>query len=143
MHVHLLHPIGTHAHGHMHCTHTHALYIHSYVALETLAQVVAVDTLAVQRHRNTIVECVKDADVSIRKRALDLVYALVNENNIKTLTNELLEYLEVGGVLLVVVVGCVSESVHRHLSCITHSRVHPHPHTRTTTPLSPTTPTDL
>lgn len=66
-----------------------------YVALETLAQVVAVDTAAVQRHRNTIVECVKDADVSIRKRALDLVYALVNENNIKTLTNELLEYLEV------------------------------------------------
>lgn len=56
---------------------------------------VAVDTAAVQRHRNTIVECVKDADVSIRRRALDLVYALVNENNIKTLTNELLEYLEV------------------------------------------------
>ncbi len=76
--------------------HTHTHYVHSYVALETLAQVVAVDTLAVQRHRNTIVECVKDADVSIRKRALDLVYALVNENNIKTLTNELLEYLEVG-----------------------------------------------
>lgn len=65
------------------------------MALETLAQVVAIDTAAVQRHRNTIVECVKDADVSIRKRALDLVYALVNENNIKTLTNELLEYLEV------------------------------------------------
>ena len=29
------------------------------------------------------------------RRALDLVYALVNENNIKSLTKELLEYLKV------------------------------------------------
>ena len=29
------------------------------------------------------------------RRALDLVYALVNEGNIKTLTNELLDYLKV------------------------------------------------
>jgi hypothetical protein len=44
--------------------------------------VVAVDTQAVQRHRATIVDCVKDADVSIRRRALELVYSLVNEGNI-------------------------------------------------------------
>jgi AP-1 complex subunit gamma-1 len=47
------------------------------------AQVVAVDTQAVQRHRATIVDCVKDADVSIRRRALELVYSLVNEGNIR------------------------------------------------------------
>ena len=38
-----------------------------YVALNTLAKVVSVDTQAVQRHRQTIVDCVKDADVSIRR----------------------------------------------------------------------------
>lgn len=38
-----------------------------YVALNTLARVVSVDTQAVQRHRQTIVDCVKDADVSIRR----------------------------------------------------------------------------
>ena len=40
-----------------------------YVALNTLAKVVSVDTQAVQRHRQTIVDCVKDADVSIRRCA--------------------------------------------------------------------------
>lgn len=48
-----------------------------YVALNTLARVVGVDAQAVQRHRATVVECVKDADISIRRRALELVYALV------------------------------------------------------------------
>lgn len=69
-----------------------------YVALNTLSQVVNIDTQAVQRHRDTIVECVKDADISIRRRALDLVYALVNEKNIQALMKELLEYLAVADV---------------------------------------------
>jgi hypothetical protein len=41
-------------------------------------QVVVYDVAAVQRHRNTIVDCLRDADVSIRRRALDLIYSLVN-----------------------------------------------------------------
>ena len=65
-----------------------------YVALNTLARVVGVDTQAVQRHRATVVACVKDADVSIRRRALELVYALVNQDNIQALTTELLDYLK-------------------------------------------------
>jgi AP-1 complex subunit gamma-1 len=69
-----------------------------YVALNTLSKVVALDTGAVQRHRATIVECVKDADVSIRRRALDLVYGLVNETNITLLARELVEYLRVADV---------------------------------------------
>ncbi|KAL7209329.1 hypothetical protein ACSBR1_030957 [Camellia fascicularis] len=36
-----------------------------------------------------------DSDASIRKRALELVYLLVNESNVKSLTKELIEYLEV------------------------------------------------
>jgi len=54
-----------------------------YVALNTLHKVIAQDTQAVQRHRNTIVDCLKDNDSSIRQRALELVYALVNEANVK------------------------------------------------------------
>ncbi|CAL5398801.1 unnamed protein product [Camellia sinensis] len=66
-----------------------------YVALNMLMRAITVDTQAVQRHRATILECVKDSDASIRKRALELVYLLVNESNVKSLTKELIEYLEV------------------------------------------------
>ncbi|CEL98303.1 unnamed protein product [Vitrella brassicaformis CCMP3155] len=68
-----------------------------YVALTTLQHVVTVDMKAVQRHRSTIVDCLKDPDVSIRKRALDVTYALINEENIKTMTKELLNFLLMAG----------------------------------------------
>lgn len=48
---------------------------------------------ALQRHRTTVVDCLKDPDISIRQRALELIYHLVNEENVETLTAELLNYL--------------------------------------------------
>ncbi|XP_049816900.1 AP-1 complex subunit gamma-1 isoform X3 [Schistocerca nitens] len=65
-----------------------------YVALNTLLKTVYIDTSAVQRHRSTILECLKDPDVSIRRRALELSFALVNANNIRTMMKELLIFLE-------------------------------------------------
>jgi AP-1 complex subunit gamma-1 len=66
-----------------------------YVALNTLSKVVTKDAAAVQRHRNTIVDCLKDPDVSIRQRALELIYQLVNEGNVAMLVREMLNYLVV------------------------------------------------
>lgn len=66
-----------------------------YVALNTLVKVVAIDTPAVQRHRNTILECLRDPDISIRRRALDLSFTLINEGNVRVLIRELLAFLEV------------------------------------------------
>ncbi|EJF64273.1 gamma-adaptin [Dichomitus squalens] len=66
-----------------------------YVALNTLNKVVAIDTNAVQRHRNIILDCLRDGDISIRRRALELSYALINEQNVRILIRELLAFLEV------------------------------------------------
>lgn len=66
-----------------------------YVALNTLNKVVSIDTNAVQRHRTIILDCLRDGDISIRRRALELSYALVNDTNVRVLTRELLAFLEV------------------------------------------------
>ncbi|OQN97483.1 hypothetical protein B0A48_16636 [Cryoendolithus antarcticus] len=66
-----------------------------YVALNTLIKVVAIEPNAVQRHRNTILDCLRDPDISIRRRALDLSFTLINESNVRVLIRELLAFLEV------------------------------------------------
>jgi AP-1 complex subunit gamma-1 len=66
-----------------------------YVALNTLIKVVAIEPNAVQRHRNTILECLRDPDISIRRRALELSFTLINESNVRVLIRELLAFLEV------------------------------------------------
>lgn len=65
-----------------------------YVALTTLLKTVSADYNAVQRHRSTIVECLKDPDVSIRRKAMELCFALINANNVKSMSKELILFLE-------------------------------------------------
>ncbi|VDD76719.1 unnamed protein product [Mesocestoides corti] len=65
-----------------------------YVSLNTLLRVVSVDQRAVQRHRATILECLKDPDTSIQRRALDLCFVLINASTVRTVIKELLWFLE-------------------------------------------------
>jgi len=65
-----------------------------YVALNTLLKTVSVDGTAVQRHRTTILECLKDPDVTIKKRAMELCFALTNHSNIQAMVKELLVFLK-------------------------------------------------
>lgn len=64
-----------------------------YVALETLLKTAHSDYNYVQRHRVTIVECLKDIDVSIQKKALELSFFLINSANFKSMTKDLLLFL--------------------------------------------------
>lgn len=69
-----------------------------YVALSTLERLVHIDTAAVQRHRTTIVSCLKDPDVSIRNRALDNVFHLIDSSNVEEMVREVVAYLGVAHV---------------------------------------------
>lgn len=65
-----------------------------YVALNTLLKVVPQQPTAVQRHRKFISRCLRDPDVFIRKRALELTFAILDEANIVEVVDELLHFLE-------------------------------------------------
>ncbi|PHJ25424.1 adaptin n terminal region domain-containing protein [Cystoisospora suis] len=64
-----------------------------YVALGTLQQVVKVDSKAVMRHRDTLLECLKDQDLSLRRRAVDVIFCLITDDNVRGLVKELLNFL--------------------------------------------------
>ncbi|SCU83620.1 LAFA_0D04676g1_1 [Lachancea sp. 'fantastica'] len=68
-----------------------------YVALNTLLQVVPQEPMAVQKHRKFISRCLFDPDISIRIRAVDLSFAILNESNLKEVVNELVAFLKLSG----------------------------------------------
>lgn len=51
------------------------------------------DSLALQRYKSQIVHCLDHKDPSIRRRALDVVLALVDKSNVETLVPEIIQYL--------------------------------------------------
>ncbi|KAJ6653068.1 hypothetical protein lerEdw1_010154 [Lerista edwardsae] len=49
---------------------------------------------AVQRHRATILACLTDLDPTVKRRALQLSFALVNSSNVRATVKELLGFLD-------------------------------------------------
>ncbi|KAJ2163036.1 clathrin associated protein complex large subunit [Coemansia sp. RSA 552] len=64
-----------------------------YVALASLAAAVITEAPSVQRHRATVVACMGDPDPSIRRRAIDLAFALINPETAKVLVHDILRIL--------------------------------------------------
>ncbi|PJF17691.1 AP-1 complex subunit gamma-1 [Paramicrosporidium saccamoebae] len=67
-----------------------------YVALALLNKIICAGSeglSAVQRHRATILECLHDPDISIRRRAVDLALALISKDTIRNIVGELLQVL--------------------------------------------------
>lgn len=65
-----------------------------FVALAMLLRLLESDVAAVQRHQATIIDCLKDADLSIRRRALDLTVALIDSGSVRILVPDLIQYLQ-------------------------------------------------
>ena len=68
-----------------------------YLGMDTMAQLASrSESLeVVKRHQDTVIFSLKDRDVSVRRRALDLLYSMCDGSNAKTIVGELLKYLNV------------------------------------------------
>ena len=53
----------------------------------------SIDDNAVARHRTLILGCLREEDPSIRRRALELLIALVQLNTVEEIVRELPQYL--------------------------------------------------
>lgn len=75
-----------------------------YSALSSFARVLnleqsminrgSVDSMALQRYKMQIVQCLNHNDPSVRRRALDVISALIDEQNVETLVPEILAYVK-------------------------------------------------
>ena len=54
-----------------------------YISLFMLQKVLKHDISSVQKYKSTIIECLKENDSSIKTLALDLLYMIANETNVK------------------------------------------------------------
>lgn len=68
-----------------------------YLALDTMAHMAArADSLEpMKKHQGTIILCLRDKDISVRRRALDLLYSMCDVDNAEPIVDELLQYLKV------------------------------------------------
>jgi len=68
-----------------------------YLGLDTMAHLAAqADSLdAIKKQQQTIVLSLRDKDISVRRRALDMLYSMCDSNNAESIVDELLRYLKV------------------------------------------------
>lgn len=64
-----------------------------YVALLAFEKIVQSHPHLVSLHQDVILECIDDADISIRMRALDLVVGMVNSDNLMAIAGRLMRQL--------------------------------------------------
>ncbi|VFQ67210.1 unnamed protein product [Cuscuta campestris] len=66
-----------------------------YLGLENMSRMLMVTDVQdiIKRHQPQIITSLKDPDISIRRRALDLLYGMCDVSNAKDIVEELLQYL--------------------------------------------------
>ncbi|TKA26294.1 hypothetical protein B0A50_05073 [Salinomyces thailandicus] len=64
-----------------------------YVALLAFGKITSSHADLVSQHQDVILECIDDADISIRTRALDLVVGMIHANNLQAVVERLMKQL--------------------------------------------------
>ncbi|KAL4505321.1 hypothetical protein ABPG72_002383 [Tetrahymena utriculariae] len=65
-----------------------------YLGLETMCKLVHNNEDLIEKHLSTILKSLKSNDISIKRRALELLYLMCNQNTSKRIVEELLGYAE-------------------------------------------------
>lgn len=68
-----------------------------YLGLDTMTHLAArSDSLdEIKKHQDTVILSLRDKDISVRRRALDLLYSMCDSSNAKAIVGEMLRYLHV------------------------------------------------
>lgn len=66
-----------------------------YLALGAMANLASrYEQVPISQHLIIIIQSLRDRDISVRRKAIDLLYSICNANNVRTIVNELLKYLQ-------------------------------------------------
>lgn len=67
-----------------------------YLGLDSMAHLAACSESLepIKMHQDTIIQSLKDRDISVRRRGLDLLYSMCDTTNAKIIVGELLQYLQ-------------------------------------------------
>lgn len=58
------------------------IFLVKYLGLLAMSKILKTHPKSVQAHKDLILQCLEDKDESIRLRALDLLYGMVNKNSL-------------------------------------------------------------
>jgi len=72
-----------------------------YLALESFAQLAETENAQyVRKHQKTVLDALKEIDISVRRRALDLLYKMCDKESAQSIIDSLLEYLNEANVAI-------------------------------------------
>eukprot|EP00755_Sulcionema_specki_P022213 Sspe_Gene.75973::Locus_47470_Transcript_1_1_Confidence_1.000_Length_2855::g.75973::m.75973/K12400/AP4E1; AP-4 complex subunit epsilon-1 len=64
-----------------------------YLGITALSRIVLINPRYAVDHQQIVIDCLEDHDETIRRKTLDLLYAMTNENNVEVIVARLIKYL--------------------------------------------------
>ena len=68
---------------------------YKYLAMNSLIDISKIDVSSVQKHKNIILQFLNDSDIVIKRKSLDLIFIIVNTENIKQIVSESLKFMTI------------------------------------------------